>query len=161
VKTFLASPWKLAPLPIKEILDRTELQYTQHQTGHFEVQFEQEDKSKQSVFVTKEVEYYERADVRKIWSLAKAQKEPPSQEVMLKLLQQSARTKLGAWTVEQAPDGEYMIIYCIKMDATATPDALKSAMEYVSKLTVVMKKELQPKAKAETASDTLNAWLDK
>jgi serine protease Do len=161
VKGFLASPWKLAPLPIKDILDRTELKYTQHQTGHFEVQFEQTDKTNQSVFITKEVEYYERADVRKIWSLARAQKEPLTQEVMLKLLQQSARTKLGAWTVEQTPDGETMIIYCIKIDATATPDTIKSAMEYVSKLTVGMKKELQPKAKAETASDTLNEWLKK
>lgn len=161
VKAFLASPWKLAPLPIKEVLDRTELKYSQHQTGHYEVQFEQDDKSKQSVFITKEVEYYERADVRKIWSLAKAQKEPLTQETLLKLLQQSARTKLGAWTVEQTPDGEYMVIYCIKIDATATPDTVKSAMEYVSKLTVVMKKELQPKAKAESASDTLEEWLKK
>ncbi len=161
VKGFLASPWKLAPLPVKDVLDRTELKYTQHQTGHYEVQFEQDDKSKQSVFVTKEVEYYERADVRKIWSLAKAQKEPLTQETLLKLLQQNSRTKLGAWTIEQTPDGEFMIIYCIKLDATATPDTLKSAMEYVSKLTVIMKKELQPKAKAESASDTLEEWLKK
>lgn len=161
VKGFLASPWKLAPLPVKEVLDRTEFQYTQHPTGHFEVQFEQDDKSKQSVFITKDVEYYERADVRKIWALAKAQKEPITQETMLKLLQQNSRTKLGAWTIEQTADGEYMIIYCIKIDATATPDTVKSAMEYVSKLTVVMKKELQPKAKAQSASDTLNEWLDK
>jgi serine protease Do len=161
VKAFMASPWRLAPLPVKDVLDRIEFQYTQHPTGHFEVQFEQDDKSKQSVFITKDVEYYERADVRKIWALAKAQKEPLTQETMLKLLQQSARTKLGAWTVEQSADGEYMIIYCIKLDATSTPDTVKSAMEYVSKLTVVMKKELQPKAKAESASDTLEEWLKK
>lgn len=161
VKTFMASPWKLAPLPITEVLTRAELKYTAHPTGHFEVQYDQDDKQKQSVFVTKDVEYYERADVRKVWSLAKASKEAPSQEVMMKLLQQSARTKMGAWTVEQTADGEYMIIYVVKLDATATPDTLKSAMEYVSKLTVSMKKELAPKAKAESASDTLEEWLKK
>lgn len=161
VKTFMASPWKLAPLPITEVLTRAELKYTAHPTGHFEVQYDQEDKQKQSVFVTKDVEYYERADVRKVWSLAKAGKEAPSQEIMMKLLQQSARTKMGAWTVEQTADGEYLIIYVVKLDATATPDTLKSAMEYVSKLTVAMKKELAPKAKAESASDTLEDWLKK
>lgn len=161
VKTFMASPWKLAPLPITEVLTRAELKYTAHPTGHFEVQYDQDDKQKQSVFVTKDVEYYERADVRKVWSLARASKEAPSQEIMMKLLQQSARTKMGAWTVEQTADGEYLIIYVVKLDATATPDTLKSAMEYVSKLTVSMKKELAPKAKAESASDTLEEWLKK
>lgn len=159
VKTFLASPYKLAPLPVTEVLTRAELQFTAHQTGHFEVQFEQSDKSKQSVFVTKDVEYYERADIRKIWSLAMASREAPSTETLMKLLQQNARTKLGAWTIEQTPEGEHLIIFVVKLDATATPDTLKSAMEYVSKLTVAMKKDLAPKGKAENASDTLEEWL--
>lgn len=161
VKTFMASPYKLAPLPITEVLTRADVQYTAHQTGHLEVQFEQTDKTKQSVFVTKDIEYYERADVRKVWSLAQATKDAPSAETMMKLLQQNARTKLGAWTVEKSPDGDHLIIYVVKLDATATPDTLKSALEYVSKLTVSMKKELAPKAKAENASDTLEEWLKK
>jgi hypothetical protein len=78
----------------------------------------------------------------------------------LKLLQQSAQTKLGAWAVEQTKEGEYLFIYCVKMDATATPDALKSTMQYVAKLTMAMKKELaKTDANAEKASDTLNEWL--
>jgi hypothetical protein len=158
VKTFLASPWKLAPLPVKEVLTRAELEYTQHPTGHFEVQFD-EDKQKQSVFITKDVEYYERADVRKIWSLATAMKQAPSLEMTMKLLQQNARTKLGAWTIEQTQDGEFMVIYCLQLDATATPDTVKSAMEYVARITAAMKKDLAPKPKAESASDTLNDWL--
>lgn len=161
VKTFMASPYKLAPLPVTEVLTRAELKYTAHTTGHFEVQFDQENKEKQSVFVTKDIEYYDRADIRKVWSLAKAMKEAPSQEMMMKLLQQSARTKMGAWTVEQTPEGEYLVIYVVKLDATATPDVLKSAMEYVSKLTVAMKKELSPKENSATASDTLEDWLKK
>lgn len=161
VKTFMASPYKLAPLPVTEVLTRAELKYTAHTTGHFEVQFDQDNKEKQSVFVTKDIEYYDRADIRKVWSLAKAMKEAPSQEMMMKLLQQSARTKMGAWTVEQTPEGEYLVIYVVKLDATATPDVLKSAMEYVSKLTVAMKKELSPKENSATASDTLEDWLKK
>lgn len=161
VKAFLASPWKLAPLPIVDVLTKAELTYTKHSSGHYEVEFEQADKTKLSVFVAKEVEYYEKADIRKVWSLAATMKQAPTLELTLKLLQQNARTKIGDWTIEQNADGEYLVIYMVKLDATATPDATKSAMEYVAKLTNVMKKEFIPKVTAEKASDTLNEWLTK
>ncbi len=161
IKDFLASPWKPAPLPITDILTRTELTYKEHETGHYEVEFGEKEDDKQSVFVTKDVEYYERADVRKIWSLAVLTKEAPSLETTMKLLQQSARTKLGAWAVEKTDQGDYLIIYAVKLDATAAPDAVRSTMEYVAELTRTMKKDLQPQQKAETASETLEAWLTK
>lgn len=159
IKDFLASPWKPAPLPIADVLARTELTYTEHKTGHYEVKFGDDESDKQSVFITKDVEYYERADVRKIWSLALLSKEAPSAETMTKLLQQSARTKMGAWAVEKTEQGEYLVIFCVKIDATAAPDAIGSSMEYVAKLTRTMKKELLPKKEAETASETLESWL--
>ena len=48
-----------------------------------------------------------------------------------------------------------------KMDATASPDAVKSSMEYVAKLTRTAKKELLPKEEVQTASQTLDSWLAK
>ena len=81
------------------------------------------------------------------------------QETMKKLLQQSAQTKIGAWTLEQNKDGENMVIYCVKVDATATHEVIKSTMEYVAKLTAAMKKELAPKEAEEKPADTLNKWL--
>ncbi len=159
IKDFLGSPWKPAPLPITDVLTRTELDYTEHETGHYEIKFGEKDDEKQSVFITKEVEYYERADVRKIWSLALLTKAAPSAETAMKLLEQSARTKLGGWAVEKTDQGDYLIIYNAKIDATAAPDAVRSTMEYVAELTRSMKKELLPKEKAETASETLKAWL--
>jgi hypothetical protein len=79
----------------------------------------------------------------------------------MKLLEQNGRTKLGSWTIEQTPQGEYLVIYCAKLDATAAPDAVRSTMEYVAKLTTVMRKELLPSdTKAEKAStETLDDWL--
>jgi len=158
VKSFINSPYKLAPLPVSDVLTRAELKYTQHNTGHFEVEFEQTDKSKLSVFVTKEVEYYEKADIRKIWSLAMTTKVAPTLETTMKLLQQNTRTKIGDWMIEQNNEGEYLIIYMVKLDATASPDATKSTMEYVAKLTSVMKKDLGPKAVTAKA-ETINDWL--
>ena len=161
VKTFLANPWKPAPIPASELLDKTELKYTSHKSGHLEVEFDDKDTGKQSVFVTTEVEYFERADVRKIWTLAATLKQTPNAETMMKLLEQNSRTKLGGWMIEKNEQGEFMLLYCVKMDATASPDAVKSSMDYVAKLTRTAKKELLPKEEVQTASQTLDAWLAK
>lgn len=159
VKTFLESDWKLAPLPIADVLTKAELEFTKVEGDALEVTFEQTDKTKQSVFVTGEVEYFEQADVRKVWALAATLKEAPSVETTMKLLQQSAQTKLGAWSIERTKTGDFLVIYVCKTDATATPRTLKSTMEYVAKLANLTKKDLTP---AETASDpatVLNDWL--
>lgn len=160
IKMFLSSPWKPAPLPVTDVLTAAELEYKQHPSGHFEIEFEQEDKSKQIVFITKDVEYYEKADTRKVWALATMLKQTPKSETLMKLLEQNARTKLGSWSIEQTPQGEYLVIYCAKLDATAPADAVRSTMEYVAKLTTVMRNELTPAdPKAEKASETLEDWL--
>ncbi|MCA9085550.1 MAG: trypsin-like peptidase domain-containing protein [Planctomycetaceae bacterium] len=159
VRSFVDSSWKPAPLPIEEVLKQTSLEYTSHDGGYLEVEFEQSNKQKQSVFVTKEVEYYERADVRKVWSLAATLKQAPNLETVTQLLEQSARTKIGAWTMEKTKEGQYLIIFCCKLDATATPDALKSTMEYVARLTNDSRKTLQTEEPQKSASDKLNDWL--
>ena len=159
VKAFLEGEFKPAPLPIADVLQKAELKFTTHESGHMEVEFEQDNKEKQAVFVTKEVEYYGRADVRKVWALAATLKEAPTLETMMKLLQQSARTKLGGWTVERGRDGQYLVIYCSKLDATATPASLKSTMEYVAKLTAIAKKDLTPATTDESPTETLASWL--
>lgn len=159
VKLFLDSPWKAAPLPTAEILKNTDLEFSKHKSGHYEVQLAPEKGKKVSVFVTKDIEYYERADVRKIWTLTQVTQDAPNSETSMKLLQQSARTKIGAWTIEQDPTGKYMLIYMVKLDATASAEAVKSTVQYVAKLSVAMKKELSPKENAKDASDTLSEWL--
>jgi serine protease Do len=159
VKTFLDSDWKPAPLPIVDVLKKAELEYTQVKEGPYEVSFDQKDKQKQSVFVTKDVEYFEQADVRKVWALAATLKEAPTVETTIKLLQQSARTKMGAWSLERDNAGDYLVIFVCKVDATATPKALKSTMEYVAKLTNLAKKDLTPAAATEDPANVLASWL--
>ncbi|MEQ8847773.1 serine protease [Botrimarina sp.] len=159
VKEFLASDWKPAPLPIADVLDKTDLGATQHETGHFRVEVAAEGDAKQEVFITKETEYYGRADVRKIWSLAATLDADPSADTMRRLLEQSARTKLGGWSIEQDTSGKRLLIYVVKIDATATPDSLASVIKYTGKITAAMKKELEPKKAKATASETLASWL--
>ncbi|WP_233200344.1 serine protease [Blastopirellula marina] len=159
VKEFLNGPWKLAPIPADELLKKTELEFTTHESGHYEVKFGEKDYGNQSVFMTKEVEYYERADVRKVWSLAAKLNSAPSVETTMKLLAQNGQTKIGAWSIERTESGEYLVIYTVKIDATATPDAVKSTMQYVAKLTNVSKKDLIPQESIQNASETLDSWL--
>jgi serine protease Do len=159
IKTILGGDWKPAPLPVTDVLDKAQLTYTKVDGGHFEIQMEQTDKKKQSVFVAKEVEYFEQADVRKVWALAATLKEAPNVDTTLKLLVQSARTKMGAWTIEKANNGDYLVIYVCKVDATSTPRALKSTIEYVAKLTKLAKKDLTPTKATESPEKILNSWL--
>lgn len=159
VKTFLASDWKLAPLPVVDMLQKAELEYKEVAGDALEVSFEQKDKETQAVFVTKEVEYFEQADVRKVWALAATLKEAPAVETTMKLLQQSARTKMGAWTIERTDSGDYLVLYVCKIDATATPRALKSTMEYVAKLTNLAKKDLTPTTSKDSPEQILSSWL--
>jgi len=160
IKTFLESPWKSAPLPVKKILEDAELEFTKHEdTGHFQIDISDKDDNETAVFITKDVEYYQRAEVRKIWSLAHVAKKPLAQEKLLKLLTQSAQTKMGAWTIEQNSDNETLVIFCVKVDATATHNAVKSTMEYVAKLSSAMKKELEPAKAKEDPRALLSSWL--
>lgn len=162
VRGFISGPWKPAPLPIGDILSTAELEFKQHPSGHFEVQVKQDDKDKdgQTVFITKEVEYYEKADIRKVWALAAIMKQPPKIDTTLKLLEQNGRTKLGSWNIEKTEQGDTLVIFCAKMDATASPDAVRSTIEYVAKLASMMKKELNTtETTAQKASDSLEDWL--
>ncbi|WP_146445045.1 S1 family peptidase [Botrimarina colliarenosi] len=160
VKEFLASDWKPAPLPIADVLSKTDLKHEKHTSGHYKVAISTEKDGDQDVFVTKDTEYYGRADVRKVWSLAATvESKDLTAESMQKLLEQSARTKLGAWSIESDGQGKFLLIYVTKVDATSTPASLASVLEYTGKITAAMKKELEPKKTAQAASDTLESWL--
>lgn len=161
VRAFMDSDWKPAPRPIEEVLEKTELTASKHESGHFKASIKQDERPEQVVFVTKEIEYFDRTDVRRVWSLAAVLDEAPSATTLLNLMQQSARTKLGAWTIERNQAGQYLVIYCSKVDATATPDALQSTMEYVARLASVAKKNLTPTTETESPSEILASWLAK
>lgn len=159
IKTLLESDWKPAPLPIANILKSAEMDFTEEKNDIMKVEVTLKDETKLPVFITKDVEYYEQADVRKIWALAATLKEAPSTETMMDLMQQSARTKIGSWSIEKDANGDFLVIYLSKIDATASPRAIKSTMEYVAKLTNLMKKDLQPATSKAAPADVLNDWL--
>ncbi len=161
VRALLDSAWKQAPLPSKKLLEDAGIEHTSNATGHYQVEQKLAGDKTQTVFVAKDTEYFQRADVRKIWSLVSVGKDEPSTELMMRLLRQSAATKLGSWAVEKNSTGEYMVIYVCKLDATAPDEAVKSSIEYVAKIAKAMSDELAPKKDQKSATETLASWLAK
>lgn len=160
IKEFIASSWKPAPLPSRELLDNANIEYKAHSTGHYEVTRELSKGQTQSVFVAKDTEYFQRADVRKIWSLVSVTKDAPGTDLMMRLLRQSSATKIGSWAIEKNSADEHMLIYVAKLDATASHEALKGTVEYVARIAAAMNKELNPdKKNKKSAAATLAAWL--
>lgn len=159
IKSMIQGAWKPAPLPTKVVLDSADLQYTNHASGHYEIDYEISTGKTQSVFVAKDTEYYRRADVRKIWSLISTSKEAPTADVMMRLLRQSSATKIGSWAIEKSGTDEYLILFVAKVDATAPDEAFSATVQYVGRIAGAMQKELNPKAEDKSASETLAAWL--
>ncbi len=159
IRSLLASSWKQAPIASKKLLEDADIKHTVSPTGHYQVEHELADKTTQSVYIAKDTEYFERADVRKVWSLVQVSKEVPTTELMNRLLRQSSVTKIGAWAIEKNDSGEHLVIYVAKLDATAPDEAVKGTIEYVARIASAMAKELKPKADEASAAETLASWL--
>ncbi|MGB7327541.1 MAG: serine protease [Rubripirellula sp.] len=161
IRSLLDSSWKQAPIASKKLLEDAEIQHTVTAAGHYQIDHALADKTTQKVFVAKDTEYFERADVRKIWSLVQVSKDQPSTDLMNRLLRQSSVTKIGAWAIEKNDAGEHLVIYVAKLDATAPDEAIKGTVEYVARIAAAMAKELQPAADEKSAAETLASWLAK
>lgn len=160
VRAFLAGEWKPAPPPTGDLLAKTDLDHQKHESGHFKAAVKADGDATQDVFVSRDTEYYGRVDVRKVWSLAATlEAKDLTGETLRGLLEQSARTKLGGWSVETSGDGKFLVLYVAKLDASATPAALASVVEYTGKISAAKRKELEPKKAPLAESDTLQAWL--
>jgi serine protease Do len=161
IKGLLSSAWRQAPLPSKKLLEDAEIEHTANTTGHYQIEQKLPGDKTQTVFVAKETEYFQRADVRKIWSLVSVSKEAPSAELTMRLLRQSSVTKIGSWAIEKNSNGEYMVLYVSKLDATAPDEAVKGTIEYVARIANAMSNDLAPKKTEKSATETLASWLAK
>ncbi|EMB18901.1 S1 family peptidase [Rhodopirellula europaea] len=165
INAFVKSPWKAAPLGTKVVLKNAEVDFELHSTGHYEVKQKLASGTTQSVFVAKDTEYFQRADVRKVWSLVSVSSDEPSAELMMRLMRQNSATKIGGWVVEKNGAGEFLILYVAKLDATAPDEAVAASIDYVARIAGAMSKQLKSKTpeetKTESSTQTLASWLAK
>lgn len=159
IKALLSSAWRPAPLPSKKLLEDAEIEHKLTESGHYQIEQSIGNGRTQSVFVAKETEYFLRADVRKIWSVVSVSKEAPNSDLMMRLLRQSAATKIGDWAIEKNSVGEYMVIYVAKLDASASDESIQGTVDYVARIANAMKIELSPKKDPQSAAEVLASWL--
>ncbi len=159
VRDFLASPWKAAPTATPELLELAGIDFRRHDSGHYQIEMETEKGHKQTLFVASEIEYFEKADVRKVWSLATTLTETPTHELTLRLLRENAVTKIGSWTIQKDASDQYRVLFVIKLDATSPPETLRSSLQYAAKITRQMMQELEPSPEPKTAAEVLSEWL--
>jgi vacuolar-type H+-ATPase subunit E/Vma4 len=159
IRAMIDGTWKEAPQPAKVVLDNAEIDHTLHNTGNYIVEQNVAKGVTQPVFIAKKTEYYRLAHIRRIWSLVSTSNETPSSDLMMRLMRQSAATKIGSWAIEKNTSGEYLILFVAKLDATASDDALEATIEYVGRIANAMEKELAPEETAKSAQETLASWL--
>ncbi len=111
----------------------------------------------QRVFISASLEAYGQAETRKIWSLATVSAQALTPEMLTTLLEQSARTKLGAWVIEKDEAGQFLVIFCAKIDAGSSPESLRNSVEFVSKVAASMKQQI---AASVTVSQTQTSKAD-
>ncbi len=159
IKAFLQKAWKPAPLPTRELLNQADLEHSVHASGHYQIDKTIPGGRKQSVFVAKNTEYYQRADVRKVWSLAMTLEQAPDSELLMRVLRQNGSTKIGSWAVEKAEGQKYMLIFVAKLDASASHHTLAATVDYVARLTDGLEKDLAKKTAQAKSKQTLANWL--
>ena len=159
IRKFLESDWKPAPRDTSTVLDAAELDYSVHSAGHYQIDQLVGDEKTQSVLVAKDTAYFQRADIRKIWTVVSTSKTAPDTNLMMRLLRQNSATKIGNWSVEKTADKKYVIAYVAKIDATAPDEAVGSTIEYVARIASAVKDDIAPQATEATASQTLTSWL--
>jgi serine protease Do len=146
IKKFLAKKRRPISVDAEIILAKAGLKYKESEAGPLSVNIKIEKDSKQEffeVFVADETEFFEKVETRRLWSLAKILSKPPTVELTLKLLDQNSRTKMGAWTIERNAN-RYLVVFVARIDVSASPEALKDAMNYISQVVQHMQKELKP-----------------
>ncbi len=144
IKKFLAKKRRPISVDAEIILAKAGLKYKESEAGPLSVDIKTDKNTQQEVFIADETEYFEKAETRRLWALAKILSKTPTVELTLKLLDQNSKTKLGAWTVERNTNGQYLVIYVAKIDVAASPESLKDAMNYISRVVQHMQKELKP-----------------
>jgi serine protease Do len=165
LREFLASPLKpttpavpAAPPTTNYVMAKPEA--PKPAVGPTEIKVDVSGGTQQSVFIGKDLETYEKVGYRKVWALAGTLSQPPKPELALKLLDQNGQTKLGSWAVERTAKGEFLVLFCAKIDAGASPEAVKSTVEYVAKVSTLMRNDLNPtETRTQQVSDSLSGWV--
>jgi serine protease Do len=66
---------------------------------------------------------------------------------------------LGAWVIEKDEAGQYLVIFCAKVDAGSSPESLRNSVEFVSKVAASMKQQIAANVTVSQAKTSKSDWL--
>lgn len=114
-------------------LDALGYNYEFTEAGNIKCVFEVGESGRTQLVIVKTITYqYGDLDIREVISLAgRFKKVKPT--VMLQLLEDSGRKKLGAWSVEKDDDdGQYYVFFTARIPATSTAEEVNSTLQLVA-----------------------------
>jgi hypothetical protein len=78
---------------------------------------------------------YNDIEIREIWSNAGTFDTKPDADVLVDLMTESGKNKIGSWALEETDAGKYLLFYTIKFPADSSDDAYRMMLEFASSMT--------------------------
>jgi hypothetical protein len=105
-----------------------------------------DDKRSQLVVINSNTEFYDKLEIREVWSPALLVDDPLDAELAMRLLRANDKYKLGAWRVWPADkrDGkpQVYVVFAAQIDANAPDSVLSATLDMVSHTADDLEKEV-------------------
>jgi hypothetical protein len=125
---------KKADPRLEAILKRLDINYTVNSSGNVVVTYSTENDRSQAVYIMSTTDKYSGVEIREIWSNAGSFDAPPDKDVLVDILTESGKNKIGCWALVSTSDGKYLLFYTIKFPADASDDAYRMMLEFASSI---------------------------
>lgn len=117
-------------LRVKELLDQTDYNWEVDQDGDFKLILQFDDERSQIVFVSSRTFVMEGLEIREVWSVGDVSENNLSPLFAMRMLEENAQVKLGAWELQDW-DGTKVSIFRAKISANANLNTLNTAISAV------------------------------
>ncbi|RUO63741.1 hypothetical protein CWI71_01365 [Pseudidiomarina insulisalsae] len=126
---------------VEAALENSEFAWEIDADGDFRLLLEFDDDRSQVLFVNSHTNQLGDMEVREVWAVATASEVGFNAETMEQLLRQSAKVKLGGWSIQEMGD-QQLAIFRAQVSANAAADALNTTIIAVATTADEMEKEL-------------------
>lgn len=115
---------------VRDALNSAGINFKIDSDGDFKMEEKAGGGRTQLVWARSKTMTYDMFEVREVFGVAWKGKNAPDSDVMLDLMIKNGTRKIGGWQIEKWGD-EYVIIFSVRVGATADGDQLKSVVQAV------------------------------
>lgn len=132
IPSLAADPAKISDPRVESLLTRLGLQFSANSAGNAEVVYDEEKGRSQTVYIMSGTESYNGIEIREIWSNAGSFEAEPDAALLVELLVDSGKNKIGAWSLEEDDSGGYLLYYSMRFPADTSDEAYRMMLEFAS-----------------------------